>query len=100
MLAIRQKVPVKYRKRLKIWRARIAEGLGFKRYSYPALNNLDRKMDELLPDSGVFLEIGANDGYTQSNTYFLERLRNWDGILIEPVPWLYELCTKLSLIHI
>ena len=33
---------------------------------------------------GVFLDIGAHDGVTISNTYFLERERNWTGICIEP----------------
>jgi len=36
----------------------------------------------------VFIEVGANDGVVQSNTYFLGRRRGWTGLLIEPVPWL------------
>jgi FkbM family methyltransferase len=54
-------------------------------------------MDEMLlrhlgERPGVFVECGANDGYTQSNTYFLSRYRRWTGLLIEPIPMLYELC--------
>lgn len=32
---------------------------------------------------GYFLDIGAFDGREISNTYFLEKYRNWDGICIE-----------------
>jgi len=35
---------------------------------------------------GVFVEVGALDGYGASNTYFFEKERNWSGILIEPNP--------------
>jgi FkbM family methyltransferase len=33
--------------------------------------------------NGVFMEIGAYDGITGSNTYFLEKNLNWSGIIIE-----------------
>lgn len=33
--------------------------------------------------SGYFLDIGAMDGYTSSNTYILEKQYNWDGICVE-----------------
>ena len=36
--------------------------------------------------SGYFLEIGANDGFTLSNTVYLEECFNWSGILVEPNP--------------
>ena len=32
---------------------------------------------------GFFLEIGANDGFTHSNTVYLEREFGWNGILVE-----------------
>jgi FkbM family methyltransferase len=35
---------------------------------------------------GRFLEIGAGDGVRDSNSYFLEAHRDWDGVLIEPNP--------------
>lgn len=35
--------------------------------------------------SGYFVEVGANDGVTLSNTYFLEQ-RGWNGIVAEPNP--------------
>lgn len=42
---------------------------------------------------GFFLDIGANDGITYSNTYFFEKELNWSGICIEPHPSVFE---KLS----
>lgn len=48
------------------------------------LNALDKKLAGLLPQQGVYVEIGANDGLTQSNTWWLERDRGWSGLLIEP----------------
>lgn len=46
----------------------------------------DRLVDELLngKKNGFFVEVGAYDGETYSNTLFLERYRNWTGLLIEP----------------
>lgn len=36
--------------------------------------------------NGVFLEMGAYDGVTYSNTKFFEDHMGWKGVLIEPVP--------------
>ena len=36
--------------------------------------------------NGVFVDIGAYDGVTFSNTLMLERERGWTGICIEPLP--------------
>jgi FkbM family methyltransferase len=74
-------------------RRRLFERLGSARYSRPALHEMDRKLEPYLPfDGGFFVEAGANDGYVQSNTYYLEKFKSWKGILIEPIPELYELC--------
>lgn len=37
-------------------------------------------------NSGFFIEVGGADGYTQSNTWHLEKYKNWTGILVEPNP--------------
>lgn len=35
---------------------------------------------------GVFVDIGAHDGVSLSNTAFLERQRHWTGLCVEPNP--------------
>tara|TARA_X000001036_G_C20474538_1_gene723022 strand:- start:79 stop:777 length:699 start_codon:yes stop_codon:yes gene_type:complete len=58
-------------------------------------DNLDLKLEKYLNYSnGFFIELGAHDGITQSNTYYYEKKKNWKGILIEPVPKLYKYCKK------
>ena len=37
-------------------------------------------------DNGFFLDIGAHDGVSFSNSYFFEKERGWSGICIEPNP--------------
>jgi FkbM family methyltransferase len=68
-------------------RRTIFERFGSARYSQPALHEMDRKLDRIIDiDGGVFVEAGGHDGYTQSNTYYLERFRAWKGVLVEPMP--------------
>jgi FkbM family methyltransferase len=61
-------------------------------FPYAALNSLDRRIEKYLPPIGTFLEAGSNDGLNQSNTLFLARVHGWNGILVEPVPRLFERC--------
>ena len=44
--------------------------------------------------SGVFVDIGAHDGITFSNTYFLEKELGWLGLVIEPIPAIFEKLAK------
>ena len=58
-----------------------------------ALNHLDLKLRYYLNfRNGFFIEVGANDGISQSNTFYFEENLNWSGILIEPIPELAEKC--------
>ena len=55
--------------------------------SYGSQYMQDRFLDENVfhkMTGGVFLEMGADDGLTHSNTLFFERERNWTGIAVEP----------------
>ena len=36
-------------------------------------------------ENGFYVDIGANDGRSSSNTYHLEKTLGWGGILIEPI---------------
>jgi FkbM family methyltransferase len=61
-----------------------------------ALYDMDLKLDVLFQHKrdGFFVEAGANDGRTQSNTLYFERYRGWTGLLIEPIPKLAQLCRR------
>ena len=77
------------------WRRSLCEVIGNDRYSRPALNGLDTKLERYMDhDGGFFIEVGANDGYAQSNTYYFEKLRGWRGILIEGIPELNRECRR------
>ena len=41
-----------------------------------------------------FVELGANDGIKQSNTFYFEKNLSWRGILIEPIKIKYLKCLK------
>lgn len=83
------------RRWLSPWRRRLCEAVGIRRYSRLALDELDAKLERYLNfDGGFFVEAGANDGLTQSNTYYFERWRGWRGILIEGIPALAAQCRR------
>ena len=56
----------------------------------------DYYVDRLLKQKrrGFFVELGAHDGESMSNTLFLEKERDWNGILIEGNPIVYEKLLK------
>lgn len=39
--------------------------------------------------NGLFVDIGANDGITYSNTYFFEKELGWNGICFEPLEYTF-----------
>lgn len=62
---------------------------------YFSLNQLDRKLEKYVNyDNGYFVELGANDGVTQSNSLYFEKYRNWRGLLVEPAPQNFLKCRK------
>ena len=65
------------------------------RGKYFSLNQLDSKLEKYVNyDNGYFVELGANDGVTQSNSLYFEKYRNWHGLLIEPTPHNFLECRK------
>jgi FkbM family methyltransferase len=69
--------------------------LKLKRYCRLGLNGIDQRLERYLGfDGGFFVEAGANNGLLQSNTYYLEAVRGWSGILIEPCPELFDACKR------
>ena len=76
-------------------RRKTYEAVGSSKYSRPSLNDIDRKLEKYLHyENGVFIEVGGNDGFTQSNTYYLEKFKGWQGILVEGIPQLYHQCVR------
>ena len=75
-----------------------ASGGGFYRYpkARQVLGEASRSQDwedlalfeQFFSDTyyGKFVEIGAHDGRTLSNTYAFEKIMNWTGVLIEANP--------------
>jgi FkbM family methyltransferase len=60
---------------------------------YYGLEGLDKKLEPYIDfDNGIFVEAGANDGQTQSNTAYFARHRGWRGLLVEPIPELAARC--------
>lgn len=60
---------------------------------YFGLSQLDAKIEKYLPiKNGYFVELGANDGISQSNTKYFEVFRGWKGVLIEAYEPNYRKC--------
>lgn len=52
---------------------------------YLAKDGMDKKLEKYMDkDHGFYIELGANNGFIQSNTYYFEKQRKWKGVLIEP----------------
>lgn len=60
------------------------------------LDCLDLRLIDVIQPSkgGFFVELGANDGIRQSNTYKLQKHYGWTGLLIEPSPRRYVQCLQ------
>ena len=76
-----------------LWR--YLKNLKYKSFKYKSINNLDKKIESYVNfNNGYFVELGANDGISQSNSYYFEKYREWKGVLIEPTPHNYLKCIK------
>lgn len=65
--------------------------------NYFSQYNQDKFLDEVLflkKENGFFIDIGAHDGITISNSLFFEKYRNWSGICVEPNPKVYQKLIK------
>lgn len=51
--------------------------------------------EEIFPfkQNGVFVEIGAHDGVSFSNTYYFEKHMGWTGICVEPIREMFDQLT-------
>jgi len=61
--------------------------------TYYSQSNQDKYLNERLfknKPGGFYLDIGANDGISYSNTYFFEKELNWFGICVEPISSVYS----------
>jgi len=62
---------------------------------YFSINQLDKQLEQYVNyDNGFFVELGANDGVSQSNSLYFEMKRNWSGVLVEPAPHNFLLCKE------
>ena len=52
----------------------------------------DQWLDEYFKakERGRFIDVGAHDGKTISNSWFFETQRSWDGICVEPMPAVFD----------
>lgn len=81
------------KKYLKFAYFRLMAALGIR--TSPSLFGLGDKIDRHLGQRrGFFIEVGANDGISQSNTWHLEKYDGWSGLLVEAVPRLERLCRR------
>ena len=80
--------------RFKTTRRQVLESVGIDWYSKPAFDNIDSKLEKYLPEKGIFIEAGAHNGIAESNTYYLEKIKGWKGVLVEPIEGNYKACCK------
>jgi len=60
---------------------------------YKSQYNQDKILNDIFFKNkkfGIFLDIGAHDGITLSNTFFYEKYLEWTGLCIEPIPNVFD----------
>ena len=59
--------------------------------NFNGYDGLDKRMLKYINyNNGFYIECGANDGVSQSNTWYFEKKLGWKGILIEPVDKVFK----------
>ncbi len=70
----------------------ILESFGNDRLSKPYPGH-EKLMQYITNTDGFFVECGGNDGHFQDPTYYLEKFRDWKGVIVEPLP-IGNLCKR------
>jgi len=65
-------------------RRALYELLGNDSLSKPYLGH-KKLLDYISKYNGFFIEVGGNDGYRDDPSYYLEKFRGWNGVIIEPL---------------
>ncbi len=68
-------------------------GINAKRNDYKSQYGQDKFLNNFFfkdKKSGVFIDIGAHDGVSGSNTWFYEKILGWKGICFEPMPHVFK----------
>lgn len=65
-------------------------GVGILSKPYPHHEILNKYINK---KNGFYIVGGGNDGLTQDPTYFLEKIKGWKGVIVEPLP-IYKMCQK------
>ena len=66
-------------------------------YPFASQAGQDRVIENALQgkSGGTFVDIGAYDGVTGSNTLYFEKWRGWTGVLVEPVAAMREIARSV-----
>lgn len=67
------------------------------RKKYKSQFQQDRFLDRHIfqkKKNGFFVDVGAYDGVTYSNTFFFEKFRGWRGICLEPNPAIFPVLAR------
>ena len=96
-----RKLYIKIARRIEVWgfgdfapeRDQVRKSMGDQKGQVSFILNFIFDYENLgLRKGGFFIDLAAGDGIEKSNTYFLEKHLNWDGLLIEANPDFAEQC--------
>jgi hypothetical protein len=70
-----------------LYKRKIFEQFGSDEFSKPYAGH-DKLLEIINFKNGFCIEVGGNDGYFHSPTYYLERFKGWRGVLVEPLNYI------------